>query len=299
MYFDFSAYSEMAIGLSLMFNIRLPLNFNSPFKAHNIIDYWQRWHMSLTKYIYEYLYTPITLRFMRVGLGKSPLSEYIYTTLLPTVITFLIIGLWHGANWTFVIFGALHATYMIINYVWLTLKKKQRWALDGRLHKMSSCLLTYVAVVIALVFFRAESVSTAVNIVAGMLGLNGISLPATLPLTAENLALGWVKELIHFNGLLPNENIKINPLWILSLLVVGHAIVWMLPNMHQIMSGYKIVVEDLTPQKKKVLRETPSWTSKLTWRPTISAAVGVGLLFFCLIVAMSTNKPSTFLYYQF
>jgi D-alanyl-lipoteichoic acid acyltransferase DltB (MBOAT superfamily) len=123
LYFDFSAYSEMAIGLSLLFNIRIPLNFNSPYKAQSVIDFWQRWHMSLTKYIWEYLYTPITVIFMRRGLGRSPFTETTYTLVVPTLLTFVIIGLWHGANWTYVAFGTIHGVYLVINHIWRKLKK--------------------------------------------------------------------------------------------------------------------------------------------------------------------------------
>ena len=102
-YFDFSGYSDMAVGLALFFGIWLPFNFNSPFKATSMIDFWQRWHMSLTKYINEYLYTPITLRLMRIGIGKTLVIETIYSLVMPTILVMLIVGLWHGANWTFMV----------------------------------------------------------------------------------------------------------------------------------------------------------------------------------------------------
>ena len=299
LYFDFSAYSEMAIGLSLMFNVRLPLNFNSPFKATNVIEYWQRWHMSLTKYIYEYLYSPITMKFMRIGLGRTKVVEVLYTSVLPTMITFLIIGLWHGANWTFIVFGALHGAYMLINYGWQAVKKKRRWRLQGPLYSAFACLLTYLAVVCAAVLFRAENISSALIILKGMAGLNGISLPLTsqaylAALPFDSGALGVV-----FDGLVPNPALKINPLFALLLLAFGQAFVWLLPNMHQIMCRYEIAFEDLN--RKKVISQSPSAAASFwrVWRLTIPRAVSIGLLFFTIVIAMATDKPSTFLYYQF
>jgi alginate O-acetyltransferase complex protein AlgI len=299
LYFDFSAYSEMAIGLSLMFNIRLPLNFNSPFKATNLIEYWQRWHMSLTKYIYEYLYTPITIRFMRFGLGKSKLAENIYTVMLPTFITFLIIGLWHGANWTFVAFGALHGIYLIINYSWQGIKKSQGWKPNGALYNMCACGLTYLAVLIAGIFFRCETIAASVTMVKGIVGLNGISLPLTAQSYLSYLPIDLAALGVTFQGMVPNQTLTMSPLLALLFIAVGQAIVWLLPNMHQIMSRYDIVVEDLAPKSKKMLAalaQTPKWW---VWHPTMTGAVLIGLLFFSLIITMATNKPSTFLYYQF
>jgi alginate O-acetyltransferase complex protein AlgI len=296
MYFDFSAYSEMAIGLSLLFNIRLPLNFNSPFKATNVIEYWQRWHMSLTKYIYEYLYTPITVKFMRIGLGKSKFVEAICAVLIPTFITFLLIGLWHGANWTFIAFGVLHGIYMVTNYGWHALKKKQGWVFNRLFHRMLACALTYIAVTVALVVFRATDLATAFVILKGMAGLNGISLPATIThaLPINLSALGVV-----FLGVLPNQQLAMHPMNIFLLLLVGHATVWLLPNMSQLMSRYNIALNERIHSKNKSLKFSKSIFSSTVWQPTLPIAIAIGLLFFSLIVAMATNKPSTFLYYQF
>lgn len=299
LYFDFSAYSEMAIGLSLLFNVRLPLNFNSPFKATNMIDYWQRWHMSLTKYIYEYLYSPITLKFMRLGLGKSKIAENLYTVVFPTFITFLIIGLWHGANWTFVIFGALHGVFIIITYWWQAFKKKRRWKPRGTLYNMVCCGLTYTAVASAAVFFRSESVSAATSMIKGMAGLNGVSLPNTMQSLLSQLPLDLSNIGVVFEGIVPNPAFTTNPLNALLLLALGQAIVWLLPNMHQIMCRYEIAVEDLDRKASHSKQANNLIAAWWIWRPTTLRAIGIGFLFFALIIAMATNKPSTFLYYQF
>ena len=300
MYFDFSAYSDMAIGLSMIFNIRLPLNFNSPFKATSVIDFWQRWHMSLTKYIGEYLYTPISLRLMRRGLSRPFLIETIYILVLPTLITFFIVGLWHGANYTFIVFGLLHGSFLIINHWWRLLKKKFGLAKsNGRINRIGSCALTYCCVVIALVFFRADTVSTATALCSAMIGLNGISLPSTLEPLITTLSLNIDSLGLSFNGIFANK-LFTQPHWqILLYLLIGHLIVWGLPNIHQLMYHYKIACEDLgaRPGIKRI--EPHGKLGWLVWQPNALWACVLGGLFFAVVLAIASNKPSSFLYYQF
>jgi len=177
-YFDFSGYSDMAVGLGLLFGIWLPYNFNSPFKATSIIDFWQRWHMSLTKYIYEYLYAPITLKLMRAGIGKSLAIEIIYSLVVPTILVMLIVGFWHGANWTFVVFGGMHGIFLVTNHLW----RKRRFFVRQKNVKASPLslllgwMLTFFCINAAMVMFRSDSVTTAFEIYRGMLGLNGFYL---------------------------------------------------------------------------------------------------------------------------
>ncbi len=113
LYFDFSGYCDMAIGLSKMFGIDLPLNFNSPYKAPNIIEFWRRWHMTLSQFLRDYLYIPLGGN--RKGVGRR------YANLM---LTMLLGGLWHGASWTFVIWGALHGAFLMINHGWLAAKER-------------------------------------------------------------------------------------------------------------------------------------------------------------------------------
>ena len=169
LYLDFSAYSDMAIGLSLMFNVRLPLNFNSPYKATCIIDFWRRWHMTLSRFLRDYLYIP---------LGGSRLgTKRRYVNLM---LTMLLGGLWHGAGWTFVIWGALHGFYLLVNHAWRALKQHFGWSHGGRLATLAAGALTFLAVVVGWVFFRADSFSSAVTMLQGMVGVNGVSLPSSL-----------------------------------------------------------------------------------------------------------------------
>lgn len=155
LYFDFSGYTDMAIGISLMFNIRLPINFNSPYKAKNIQDFWRRWHITLSRFLRDYIYIP---------LGGNQVGRYRNYGNLFAV--FLIGGLWHGASWMFVIWGALHGIAIVIHRIWRDLGFKM-WGWLG-------WFVTFNFVNIAWVFFRAENFGSAERILYGMVGLNGV-----------------------------------------------------------------------------------------------------------------------------
>jgi len=144
LYFDFSGYSDMAIGLALMFGISLPLNFNSPYKARSIIDFWRRWHMTLSRFLKDYLYIALG------GNRRGRVSRY-----RNLLLTMLLGGLWHGANWTFVVWGALHGTYLILNHFWRHLTGGRFDHL--RLYRGAAWALTLLAVINAWVMFRANS----------------------------------------------------------------------------------------------------------------------------------------------
>src|SRR5574337_1995647 len=166
LYFDFSGYSDMAIGLSRMFGVSLPLNFNSPYKALNISDFWRRWHMTLSRFLRDYLY--ITLG----GNLHGPVRRYVNLLL-----TMVLGGLWHGAGWPFVVWGALHGAYLVVNHAWRKLLETAGLHLEGRLVLAVSWLITFLAVVIAWVFFRASSIDTAVHFLGAMSGANGLVVP--------------------------------------------------------------------------------------------------------------------------
>jgi alginate O-acetyltransferase complex protein AlgI len=156
LYFDFSGYSDMAIGISLMFGIFLPLNFNSPYKATSIIDFWRRWHMTLSQFLRDYLYIPLG--------GNRHGSVLRYLNLM---ITMLLGGLWHGAAWTFVIWGALHGAYLCINHAWSHYGPAVGPRFAGAAN-IAAFTLTFIAVVVAWVFFRADSLSTAFYVLGRM-----------------------------------------------------------------------------------------------------------------------------------
>jgi len=158
LYFDFSGYSDMAIGLSWMFNVRIPFNFNSPYQATNITDFWRRWHMTLSAFLRDYLYIPLG--------GNQKGSIRRYANLLTTM---LLGGLWHGASWTFVFWGGLHGFYLIMNHGFNALigVRGARW-IANPLFKFWSWILTFLAVIVAWVFFRAANFDAALKILAAM-----------------------------------------------------------------------------------------------------------------------------------
>ena len=158
-YFDFSGYSDMAIGLGLMFGIVLPFNFNSPYKATGIIDFWHRWHMTLSLFLRDYVYIPLGGN--RGGEGRRYIN---------IMLTMLIGGLWHGANWTFVAWGGLHGIFLLVNHAWRGLRGERETTL---FRQWSARVFTFLLVVLAWVFFRAESFDAARRIFDGMRGRHG------------------------------------------------------------------------------------------------------------------------------
>jgi D-alanyl-lipoteichoic acid acyltransferase DltB (MBOAT superfamily) len=167
LYFDFSGYSDMAIGLSRMMGVKLPLNFASPYKAASITEFWRCWHMTLSRFLRDYLYVPLG------GNRKGPARRYVNLML-----TMVLGGFWHGANWTFVVWGALHGFYLLVNHAWRSCKTALGFAAEGgRLARFCSVLLTFLCVVLAWVYFRAENLAHANTIVSAMFGANGVTLP--------------------------------------------------------------------------------------------------------------------------
>ncbi len=155
LYFDFSGYTDMAIGVSLLFNIKLPINFNSPYKATSIQDFWRRWHITLSRFLKDYIYIP---------LGGNRKGEFrTYTNLFAT---FLIGGIWHGAGWTFVVWGAMHGMALVIHRGWQKLGFKMNTLLGW--------FITFNFINIGWVFFRAKTFDDALKVLTGMVGASEI-----------------------------------------------------------------------------------------------------------------------------
>lgn len=155
LYFDFSGYTDMAIGMSLLFNIHLPINFNSPYKALSIQDFWRRWHMTLSRFLRDYLYIPLG------GNRKGKFRTY-----NNLIITFILGGLWHGAGWTFVFWGLLHGVALAIHRAWSELGFK--------MNRILAWFITFNFINITWVFFRAKELDDAVRVLKAMLGLDGL-----------------------------------------------------------------------------------------------------------------------------
>lgn len=160
LYFDFSGYSDMAIGLALMFNIKIPINFNSPYKANNIIHFWQCWHMTLTHFINAYIYTPIIKSMKNITFTK---------VMWTTILSMGICGLWHGASWTYLVFGILHGIALVVNHCWRKYKLKMPTIL--------AWFLTFSFINFSFVIFRAQEWEDVLKIYKGLAGMNGFRLP--------------------------------------------------------------------------------------------------------------------------
>ncbi len=181
-YFDFSGYSDMAIGLGLMFGIRLPLNFNSPYRANSIIDFWRRWHMTLSRFLRDYLYVPLGGN--RKGRARR------YTNLL---ITMLLGGLWHGAAWTFVLWGAIHGLALTINHLW-----RDRFG-GTAMPAVLGRVLTFLTVLLAWVPFRAADLHEALAIWSAMLRVDSLTLTRI-----DVVSASWIALLMLAVWTLPN-----------------------------------------------------------------------------------------------
>ena len=296
LYFDFSGYSDMALGIARMFGIVLPANFNSPFKATNIAEFWQRWHISLTRFLLDYVYEPIAARLTGrvIGWPRDSIRRFIIALAIPTLITFFLSGLWHGAGWTFIIFGFLHAGYVILFLAWRQLRGRQAPA-HTLIEKFPGWLLTMATVMVAFVFFRAESVASALIILGAICGSNGISLPVSfLP-----HAIGHADFLstfgIIFEGVSPNDLIGLTKMRLLGVICLI-PICLAMPNTLQIFSRYTPALMARYGRPYVNISAQSSWLN-LTWRPTRLWAIATGI---CMAFAISHLSTVTeFIYFQF
>lgn len=273
LYFDFSGYSDMAIGLSRLFGIVLPLNFNSPYKARNMIEFWRSWHMTLSRFLRDYLYIPLG------GSYKGRVRRY-----GNLIVTMLLGGLWHGASWNFVLWGGLHGLYLAINHAWRASRQRlfPGAAAPGVMEARAGWLLTFIAVVVGWVFFRALTLEGAFNMLGGMAGLNGVQLPAAF----APLLGGLGDQLQHLGvrfGLGGGAHFVLTWTWTLPLL----AIAFWLPNTQEFMRHYQPGLDF----------DAASARAGWVWRPSLRWALAIA----CLAAAggLSLSGASEFLYYQF
>jgi len=272
LYFDFSGYSDMAIGLSRVFGVKLPLNFDSPYKAVDIIDFWRRWHMTLSRFLRDYLYIPLG------GNRSGRLRRYVNL-----FITMLLGGLWHGAGWTFVFWGGLHGFYLVVNHAWSALRERMgrdpRRATPGG--RLAGRTVTFIAVVVAWVFFRASTLEDAFAILRGMAGANGASLPASLAsyLGPMRGVLERVGVAFHLGG---GARFVSEYVWIAVLLPV----VMLAPNTQEILGKFE-----------PALSVRPGASTRFMWQPTARWAAVAAVLTACGL--LSLTRVSEFLYYQF
>jgi len=279
LYFDFSGYSDMAVGLAYLFGLRLTLNFYSPYQALNIIEFWRRWHISLSRFLRDYLYIPLG------GNQKGTPSRY-----RNLLVTMILGGLWHGAGWTFVAWGFLHGLYLVVNHVWRYARRV--WGIEGggSVARTASWALTFAAVVFAWVLFRAETVDAALEIYRGMFGLNGLVMPTSYQVYLNYFAsLG---DLLAANGVrFADESRFFGGIQQIGITGVLLLIAWLLPNVYDLM-GEKSPALDTT---SVVLVRDEWWAPK--WAPSIGSALVVVFLF--LVAVFKMDGTTEFLYFQF
>ncbi len=276
LYFDFSGYSDMAIGAARCFGIVFPMNFNSPYKSASIVEFWRRWHITLSRFLRDYLY--ISLGGNRQGPARR------YGNLLATM---LLGGLWHGANWTFVIWGALHGTYLIINHAWhaVAARNAALTRLQGtKIGHVLGVAITFIAVMVAWVFFRAPDIQSGFTILAGMLGAHGIVLPDGLSTMLRDYAAMFARLGITFGDVSTTQTAKMYA-WI----AVLFAVCMFAPNTQEILARF-------TPTLEACPEQAPTH-KRFNWNFAPAYAVAAGAMAFVALIAIT--RVSEFLYWQF
>ena len=278
LYFDFSGYSDMALGLARIFSIRFPLNFDSPYKATSVTEYWQRWHITLTRYITLYLYNPILLGIQRRRLARGraisrkTLSTPAGFTIMvagPTLATMLLTGLWHGAGLQFLVFGLIHGVYLTANQAWRHFRPRAlKPSAPTGPKRLAMLLGVYVQVTFALIFFRSNSMHAALALLHDLTGAHGFGSSASL-----------LEGTLAF-ALFP--------------------VVWFLPNTQQILGQERIVDHPIPgPAAPTTLahQQAPTFFQTLRWAPTLRWSLVMAVLFFAILVEL--DPTAQFLYFQF
>jgi alginate O-acetyltransferase complex protein AlgI len=279
LYFDFSGYSDMAIGVARMFGILLPLNFHSPLRASNIVDYWRRWHMTLNRFMVSYFYQPLSLVLTRkaIAIRWSRWPTFVVSVVVPAFITFVVLGIWHGAGWTFVLFGLMHATYVCTSEAWREFRKHRRRSMKiqhnrnrpSAFGRIFAHLTTLVCVLSANVMFRSDRVATAGVIYKGMFGLAG-GVSTAMPEVVRLEALAFV--------------------------VLGSLIIAVMPNTQQFMGAYHPCLN------WRQWRDIAPSLITLRWRPNAVGLAAIGFLLALVITATlmgMSREPAQFIYFQF
>lgn len=286
LYFDFSGYSDMALGIARMLGVRLPMNFNSPFKASNIVEFWSRWHITLTRFLTAYIYTPIVLRMTRrrvtkgnavLSGGTSKISAIATLVAFPTLVTMTLSGLWHGAGWQFVVWGALHGVYITVNQTWRLIRPRVWPDSAGyrRIMEPVGCVLTFGCVVGSLVFFRASSFSAAILILRGLAGLNGILPRAFQILNSAHIHSDWPTIAVE----LPTEALW----WIVTLIPA----VMLLPNSLELLRRFEPALDSSEIQKSR------------KWEFVFSPVSAFLMALIALLSVLSLSQAGGFVYGQF
>jgi D-alanyl-lipoteichoic acid acyltransferase DltB (MBOAT superfamily) len=267
-YFDFSAYSDMAIGLARILGMRLPINFFSPYRSASIIEFWRRWHITLSRFLRDYLYIPLG------GNRRGPVRRYINL-----MVVMLLGGLWHGASWNFMFWGGLHGVYLAVNHLWRDAGRRAPPLMVG-------WAVTLMAVIFAWVPFRSPSLATTLSIWSGMVGLNGIVLPAWAPFAGE--LDGWMPNYFEVRSLL-HPFVSAGGAYPLLVIPIGMAIAVLCPNVYQWLDRFQpAMYYEPRPVADR-------W--RFTWLPTVPT--GLVLAAAAATALIVAGRPLTYLYWQF
>ena len=273
LYFDFSAYSDMAIGLSLLFGIKLPINFASPYKATSIIEFWRRWHITLSRFLKDYVYISLG------GNRKGPVLRQ-----FNLIFTMLIGGIWHGANWTFLLWGGLHGVYLLINHLWRDIKLKLPFSFlfNNIFYEKLSLFITFLELVVGWVIFRADNILAAKLMIEGMIGLHGIQIPIKW-----GEQLGQIKEWLVTRGVKFENTTTFNYGKLPLRLLICFVIIWFLPNTQDFFSRFNPALY-ISEQKDSKWWQ---WRPNYIWLIISSILAAAGIL--------SLGELSEFIYFQF
>jgi D-alanyl-lipoteichoic acid acyltransferase DltB (MBOAT superfamily) len=272
-YFDFSGYSDMAIGLARLFGIKFPINFDSPYQAVSINEFWSRWHITLTRFLREYLYFPL-------GGNRCGPVRHAFNILL----TMFLSGLWHGAGWTYVIWGGLHGCYLVTAHQWHRFKEWRGWKLDNWSWRAASVTLTFLVVLVAWVFFRAPNLPTARKVLTAMSGAHGFTMSAEVTNPRKIPGRWWAAMGVRF---VPKSFEVPHYTHLMQLIVLTLVIALFLPNAQQLLAGYDPALE---PANR------PGWFQ--TKLGVVSGFL-LGGTFFCVVRTFYVAAPSPFLYFNF
>jgi D-alanyl-lipoteichoic acid acyltransferase DltB (MBOAT superfamily) len=307
LYFDFSGYSDMAVGIARMFGVQFPLNFNSPYRATSIIDFWSRWHMTLTRYLNLYLYNPLAIWFTRRiaarggSINRKALARpvpFLQVVVGPIVFTMALAGIWHGAGLQFLIFGLLHGFYLVCNHAWRTFGPKPHakaavpvwrdWMVT-----IGCVALTYFAVLIGQVFFRAASTGAAFQMLAGMAGLHGISFTLPVPHSLPGLLGAFGTWLQRHGVIAPVDQLLNGTAAALSIieLALAYLAVWLLPNSQTIVGIEGPGVQGTSKKMQFPPRHALNLSGSARWGMAMGLATTAALL--------QVGAQSEFLYFQF
>ena len=302
LYFDFSGYSDMALGLARIFSIRFPFNFDSPYKATSITEYWQRWHITLTRYITLYLYNPLLLSVQRRRLAagrkisrkalRTP-GGFAHMIAYPTLATMLLTGLWHGAGLQFVVFGALHGVYLTANQAWRHFRHGGAAPPSpvAPLRRLPLMLGVYLQVIVALIFFRASSLRAAVAMLGDLAGRHGLGHATSLLdgalAFALFLAVWFLPNTQTIMGQEPATEQAVAAA-ALRRSTTDPAVAPVQPNAGSLPAGPSPGLD--APRMERLLH-------RLRWQPSLPWALLLAVLLFATLVNLDTNTP--FLYFQF